>query len=107
MGRLHETGISQKTCQKFLIFKAFGEKSVGSLHDSLLNLLTALIMVIIKNDKYYYGENYQSENIEIPFRSESPLYCKCNDIAIKRTIIVSKRYHENSGSVNHQKADKF
>jgi len=32
MGRLHETGISQKTCQKILIFKAFGEKSVGSLH---------------------------------------------------------------------------
>jgi hypothetical protein len=47
MGRLHKTGISQKTCQKIQIFKAFGEKSVGSLYDSLLNLLTALIMVII------------------------------------------------------------
>jgi hypothetical protein len=30
MGRLQETGISQKTCQTRLIFKAFGKKSAGS-----------------------------------------------------------------------------
>jgi hypothetical protein len=30
MGRLQKTGISQKTCQKRLIFKAFGKKSTGS-----------------------------------------------------------------------------
>ena len=37
MGRLQKTGISQKTCQTKLIFKAFGEKSDGSYIDSLLN----------------------------------------------------------------------
>jgi hypothetical protein len=36
MGRLQKTGISQKTCQRILIFKAFGEKSVGSVIDSPL-----------------------------------------------------------------------
>jgi len=30
MGRLQKTGISQKTCQTRLIFKAFGKKSAGS-----------------------------------------------------------------------------
>jgi hypothetical protein len=34
MGRLQETGISQKTCQRYLIFKAFGKKSIGSFIDS-------------------------------------------------------------------------
>jgi hypothetical protein len=37
MGRLLKTGISQKTCQINLIFKAFGKKSTGSFTDSLLN----------------------------------------------------------------------
>jgi len=36
MGRLQKTGISQKTCQRNLIFKAFGKKSVGSFFDSSL-----------------------------------------------------------------------
>jgi hypothetical protein len=36
MGRLQKTGISQKTCQKSLIFKAFGKKSAGSSFDSPL-----------------------------------------------------------------------
>jgi hypothetical protein len=36
MGRLHKTGISQKTCQTRLIFKAFGKKSAGSFIDSHL-----------------------------------------------------------------------
>jgi hypothetical protein len=36
MGRLHKTGISQKTCQINLIFKAFGKKSAGSFIDSPL-----------------------------------------------------------------------
>ena len=30
MGRLHKTGISQKTCHTRLIFKAFGKKSTES-----------------------------------------------------------------------------
>jgi hypothetical protein len=37
MGRLHKTGISQKTCQINLIFEAFGKKSAGSLIDSHLS----------------------------------------------------------------------
>ena len=36
MGRLHNSGISQKTCHKILIFKAFGKKSAGSFIDSPL-----------------------------------------------------------------------
>ena len=36
MGRLHKTGISQKTCHTRLIFKAFGKKSAGSIIDSQL-----------------------------------------------------------------------
>jgi hypothetical protein len=36
MGRLPETGISQKTCQT-KIFKAFGKKSIESQNDSLLS----------------------------------------------------------------------
>jgi hypothetical protein len=36
MGRLQKTGISQKTCQKRPIFKAFGKKSAGSYNDSNL-----------------------------------------------------------------------
>jgi hypothetical protein len=36
MGRLHKTGISQKTCQTRLIFKAFGKKSAGFYNDPLL-----------------------------------------------------------------------
>jgi hypothetical protein len=39
MGRLQKTGISQKTCQRYLIFKAFGKKSVGSSLDSSLKFL--------------------------------------------------------------------
>jgi hypothetical protein len=38
MGRLQKTGISQKTCQIYLIFKAFGKKSAGSFPDSSLNI---------------------------------------------------------------------
>jgi hypothetical protein len=34
MGRLQKTGISQKTCQTRLMFKAFGKKSAGSFIDS-------------------------------------------------------------------------
>jgi hypothetical protein len=30
MGRLHEVGISQKTCHTSLMFTAFGKKSAGS-----------------------------------------------------------------------------
>jgi hypothetical protein len=41
MGRLHKTGISQKTCQINLIFKAFGKKSAGSFIDSHLNFLVS------------------------------------------------------------------
>jgi hypothetical protein len=41
MGRLYKTGISQKTCQIILIFKAFGKKSIGSFIDSLLIFLTS------------------------------------------------------------------
>jgi hypothetical protein len=36
MGRLHETGISQKTCHTNLIYTAFGKKSAGSFIDSPL-----------------------------------------------------------------------
>ena len=36
MGRLHKTGISQKTCHTNLIFTAFGKKSVESFIDSPL-----------------------------------------------------------------------
>jgi hypothetical protein len=36
MGRLYETGISQKTCHTNLIFTAFGKKSAGSFIDSPL-----------------------------------------------------------------------
>jgi len=36
MGRLHKTGISQKTCHTILIFTAFGKKSAGSFIDSPL-----------------------------------------------------------------------
>jgi hypothetical protein len=38
MGRLHKTGISQKTCHTRLIFKAFGKKSAGSYIDSYLKV---------------------------------------------------------------------
>jgi hypothetical protein len=37
MGRLQKTGISQKTCQNILMFKAFGKKSAESIIDSPLN----------------------------------------------------------------------
>jgi hypothetical protein len=37
MGRLHKIGISQKTCQMSLLFKAFGKKSAESFIDSPLN----------------------------------------------------------------------
>jgi hypothetical protein len=36
MGRLHKTGISQKTCHTNLIFTAFGNKSAESFIDSPL-----------------------------------------------------------------------
>jgi hypothetical protein len=36
-GKASKTGISQKTCQRYLIFKAFGKKSVGSITDSHLS----------------------------------------------------------------------
>jgi uncharacterized membrane protein len=43
MGRLHKSGISQKTCQIILIFKAFGKKSAGSFIDSHLNFLVSSV----------------------------------------------------------------
>jgi hypothetical protein len=45
MGRLHGTGISQKTCQINLIFKAFGKKSAGSFIDSPLKISLAALDV--------------------------------------------------------------
>ena len=35
-GKASKTGISQKTCHKLLMFKAFGKKSVESYFDSSL-----------------------------------------------------------------------
>jgi hypothetical protein len=37
-GKASETGISQKTCHKISMFKAFGKKSVGSYTDSSLEI---------------------------------------------------------------------
>lgn len=49
MGRLPETGISQKTCQKYILFKAFGKKSIESQNDShLLISRQHKIQVILK-----------------------------------------------------------
>jgi hypothetical protein len=56
MGRLHKSGISQKTCQRNLIFKAFGKKSTGSVIDShLIFLVSAGYLIyglIINNCKH-------------------------------------------------------
>jgi hypothetical protein len=49
MGRLHKTGISQKTCQSNLIFKAFGKKSTGSFNDSPLKFPCKRWMLDIGN----------------------------------------------------------
>jgi hypothetical protein len=51
MGRLHKTGISQKTCQINLIFKAFGKKSTGSFIDSPLNSPYQRWMLDIRAEK--------------------------------------------------------
>lgn len=48
MGRLHRTGISQKTCHASLIFKAFGKKSAGSNTDSSL-----LFFPLCTESQYY------------------------------------------------------
>jgi hypothetical protein len=41
MGRLQKTGISQKTCQRYLLFKAFGKKSQDHTLIPHLNFLVS------------------------------------------------------------------
>jgi len=57
MGRLQKTGISQKTCQTKPYSQLSGKKAPDHRMIPYLISCQPRIMVIISNDKYYYGEN--------------------------------------------------
>jgi hypothetical protein len=54
-GKASKTGISQKTCHKDLLFNAFGKKSADHFLIPYLFFCQPGIIIIVKNDKYYYG----------------------------------------------------